>query len=307
MKSFWSILKSGMHTSCVVVDNLPVYSEYKMLNGLIFLSISEFQFELPVIRFLCSILPGWSLMTHRNSDLLFAEKIKHQITGIFRSLIWMKKLWDDSACLFYCILYSGEDKFFRMSVTESISNNLLCIVIKYCCKIEMDSFIDDVCKITPPDDMWRYRAERFEKVHNLRISSRRSNAMHIFCVLIVFFNKTSSLLLFGNDAKLSHKTPCFTHTPSSCPSKTSMTIPRMFFVNIGNYLSFFFITYRYTWLVGYTGSCNTKKRVEMWCCNTPKCTKFISSFLFYISDQIGLLHLFFSSVQPQHWTLLQSE
>lgn len=242
MKSLRGISKSGMHASRVVVLYLPVNSEYKLFYGFISLSISEFKFQFSVIRFLCSILPRWSLMAHRNSNLLFAEKIKHQITGIFRSLITMEVFWYDSPSFCYSILYSWEYELFCMSVTKSISNNLLCIVIKYGRKIQVNALVYDVCKITSPDDMWCYGAQSCKKVHYLHISSRRSDAMHIICVLIIFFDEVSSLLLFGNNTKFSHETSCFTHTPPECPSKTSVTIPRMFFVNIGNFLSFLFIT-----------------------------------------------------------------
>ena len=65
----------------------------------------------------------------------------------------MKVFWYDSSSFYYCILYSTQYEFFCMRVTQSISHNLLGEVIKDSGKIEMYSLVDNMSKVTSPNNM----------------------------------------------------------------------------------------------------------------------------------------------------------
>ena len=155
-----------MHSFGIVVCDLAMYCEYKGFHTFIFLCFSEFQLEFPIIGFLSSILPRRSFTTHRYQYMLCSEKLEYEIARILRTLIRMKYIWNYSSCFCYSIFNSCYDEFFRMNQRECISNNLFGIVINYRSKVEMYALIDNVSKITSPDNIRSDGTEILEIVSN---------------------------------------------------------------------------------------------------------------------------------------------
>ena len=227
-ESYGSISKSGVHPSVVVIVNLPMYSEYEFFSCLVLFCISEFKFEFPVIRFLCSVLPGWSLGTHGDQDMVHLEKTHDTLARIFGSLIRMKVLWNDSSWFLYGILYCSEYELFGVCIGECVSYNLLSKVIEYSRKIEMHSVVDDMSEVTPPDNTWMNGTKRLQMIHNL--DSSNIFPVHIILFLISRFDEFSSFFHESRYTILLHESSGSFHRPSKRPANTPMSVPWMLFV-----------------------------------------------------------------------------
>ena len=166
-KSSRSILEGSMHPSGVVVGDLSMDRKDQFLYALIIFGISEFELKFAVIRFLCSVLPRRSFMTHGDDNSLRLEKIQNHITRIFRSLVRMKVFRNDSPRSAYRILDCRKYELFGMMVGQGISDNLFGKIIQYRSKIDVDSLVDNMCKITPPYNMRSNGAESGKIIHNL--------------------------------------------------------------------------------------------------------------------------------------------
>lgn len=64
------ISESCMQSLCIIVGNLSVYCQYESFHTFVFLRLSEFKLEFPIIGFLCSVLPRRSLTAHRNAYMI---------------------------------------------------------------------------------------------------------------------------------------------------------------------------------------------------------------------------------------------
>lgn len=111
-----SIPEGGMHSSGVVIGDLPVNRQDQFFYALVVSRLSEFQLELSVIGFLCSVLPGGSFVAHGDNDVLCLEEIKNHITRILRSLVRMEVFRDDSSRSPYRILYCRKHELFGMTI-----------------------------------------------------------------------------------------------------------------------------------------------------------------------------------------------
>lgn len=149
----------SVHAFGIVIGYLSVNSKYEMFSCFILFHISEFELEFSVVGFLRSILPRRSLGTHRDENMFHLKKLHHGFARIFRSLITVEVFWYDSPSFSYGILNSCKDKFFCVGVAQCISYNLFRKVIKNSGEIEMNSPIDDMCKITSPYHIGMERTE----------------------------------------------------------------------------------------------------------------------------------------------------
>ncbi len=276
-----------------------MYGKYKVFSCFVLFCISELQFEFTVVGFLCSILPRRSLGTHRYKNMMYLEKCHNRFTRIFWSLIWMEIFWYDSSSFYYSIVNSTEYEFFCMRVTYRISNNLFSEVIKDCSKVEVDSLVDDVGKITSPNNIGMNGANRFEMVHNF--NSSNIFPMHLILLLITRLNEFLSFLHESRYAKFLHESSCFWHWPIKTPSDTSMSIPRMFIMNRIKFLFFILIPHVHLGTMLKWWPSNRKYTRK----NTISYTMcgMIMIFFVYLSHEIGLLHLFFWFAQQQCWAI----
>ncbi len=298
-KSLWGISDGSMQSSLVVIGYLPVNSEYEMFSCFILFRISELQLKLPVVGFLCSVLPRWCFGTHWDENMIHLEKLHHSLTRIFWSLIRMEILWYDSSSFCYSIFNGCKNEFFCMRITECISYNLFCKVIQDSSKIEMNSSVDDMSKITSPNNMRMNRTEWLEMIHYL--DSSNIFPMHIILFLISRFDEASSFLHESRYAILLHESSWFIHWPTKCPSDTSMSIPWMFFMNNIQFLFFIQISYIHLRVPPEWWSGNREYSRED-TVSYPMCGTIII-FLVYLSHEVGLLHLFFSLAQLQCWVI----
>lgn len=288
-ESLWSISDCSMKSPPVVIGYLPVNSEYEMFSCFILFRISELQLKLPVVGFLCSVLPRGSFGTHRDENMIHLKKLHHRFARIFWSLITVEVFWHNSSSFYYGILNSTQYEFFCMRVTECISYNFFCEVIKDSSEIEMNSTIDNMSKVTSPDNMRMNGTERFKMIPYF--DSSNIFPMHIILFLISRFNEFSSFLHESRYAILLHESSWFIHWPSKCPSNSTVSIPWMFFMNTIKFLFFILIPY-----------IHLRPPLEWWSSNREYTSKNTISysmycitmvFFVYLSHEVGLLHLFF--------------
>jgi hypothetical protein len=298
-KSLWSISDGSMKSSPVVVGYLPVNSEYEMFSCLILFHISELELEFSVIGFLCTILPRRSLCTHGYENMIHLEKLHYAFTRIFWSLIRMKIFWHDSSSFCYSILDSTQYEFFCMRVTQCISHNLFGEVIKNSSKIQMYSSIDDVSKVTSPNNMRMYRAEGFQMIHYL--NSSNIFPMHIILFLVTRLDPCSSFSHESRYTKFLHESTRFFHWPVEWQSNPTVSIPRMFLMNIVEFLFFIQVSYIHQRTSPEWWSSNRKYAREDTISYSMR--RILMVFFVYLSHEVGLLHLFFSLAQPQCWAI----
>jgi hypothetical protein len=294
-----SISNGCMKSFLVVVGYLTMNSEYEMFSCLILFHISEFQFQFTVIGFLSTILPRRSLGAHRDENMIHLEKLHHPFTRIFWSLIRMKIFWYDSSSSCYSILDSTQYEFFCMRVTQGISHNLFGEVIKNSRKIQMYSSIDDMSKITSPDNMGMNRTEWLQIVHYLDSSNIFS--MHIILFLVSRFDEFPSFFHESRYAKFLHESPCLFHRPIEWQSNSTMPIPRMFPMNTIKFLFFISVSYIHQRTSLKRWSRNRKHTREDAISYSMR--SIIMVFFVYLSHEVGLLHLFFSLAQQQCWAI----
>lgn len=274
-------------------------SKYEVFSCFVLFRISEFQFKFTVVGFLCSILPRRSLRAHRYENMIHLEKCHNRFTRIFWSLIRMEIFWYDSSSFCYSIFYSIEYKFFCMRITESISYNFFCEVIKDSSKVEMYSLVDNMSKVTSPNNIGMNRTERFQVVYYLH--SPNIFPMHLILFLISRFDEFPSFLHESRYTKFLHESSCFRHWPTETPSDTSMSIPRVFFTNNIEFLFLILISYIYLRAMLKWWSGNRKYTRED-TVSYSMCSM-IMIFLVYLSHEVGLPHLFFSLAQQQCWVI----
>ncbi len=156
----------------------------------------------------------------------------------------MEVFRNDSSIFCYGILNGRKYKLFGMVVAHSISDNLFGIIIKYGCKIEVNTFIDDMCKITSPYNIWCQRTESSKIVHDSWSKGWSTNdlSMHILLLLISWLDEVFSFPLFRSNAKFLHESSCLLHAESKFPTNTSVTIPGMLFMNRNQYVFYTLIS-----------------------------------------------------------------
>lgn len=288
-----------MKSSLVVIRYLSMDSKYEMFSCFVLFRVSEFQFEFTVVGFLCSILPRRSLRTHRDENMIHLEKCHNRFTRIFWSLIRMKIVWYDSSSFCYGIFYSFEYEFFRMRVTESISYNFFREVIKDSSKIEVYSLVDNMSKVTSPNNIGMNRTKGLKVIYYF--NSSNIFPMHIILFLVSRFGEFSSFFHESRYTKLLHESSCFCHWPTKRPANTTMTIPRMLFMNNVEFLFLILISYIHhrTTLKWWSGNRKYTREDTI----TYRMESVIMIFLVYLSHEVGLLHLFFSLAQQQRWVI----
>ena len=294
-----SISYGSMKSSSVVVGYLTMDSEYEMFSCLILLHISEFELEVTIVGFLCSILPRWSFGAHRDENMIHLEKLHYAFTRIFWSLIRMEVFWYDSLSFCYGILNSTQYEFFCMGITECISHNLFTEVIKDSSKIEMYSSIDDMSKVTSPDNMRMNGAEWLQMIHYP--DSPNIFPMHIILFLISRFDEASSFLHESRYAKFLHESTRLLHRPTKWQTNSTVPIPRMFFMNIIKFLFFIMISYIHLGTPPEWWSSNRKYTREDIVSHSMCSITMV--FFVYLSHEVGLPHLFFSLAQQQCWAI----
>jgi len=209
-----------MNSFMVVVVDSFMNCKYKIFYAWIRIWNIKFQFEFPVVRFLSSIFPRRSFLTHRYLNTSFRKKVHYEKTSVLTSLIRVKYL-RERLCFFYCHFNSFQYKFLGMYKRYGISNNFSCKCINYCCKVEVYSLVDNVSKISSPNSIYLYRTNIFCSIWYLGIWK---SYVRMFYEL-----STESYLCFY--VKSLHKSSCFFKAYAHTPGNASMTIPRVLFMN----------------------------------------------------------------------------